>query len=238
MGETRANTRVCCVAFCHQLTISGGSSSVKLSVFGTRDSSIAPVMTEKSSAPWSCSHSWSAVLRKMLMRLAMARAVSGWSPVTMTTFTPAFCARTTASATPSLGGSSMPNRPTNSKSFIGKLQSVGPVPSNFAFSGISSRDMRRLAMQRTRRAWPIRSAIWDSICAMAAPSFETVQNLSTRSGAPLRMANMLPRLAMPCTVSIHLFSELNGISKILSFSRFARVLFTAPAPPWTSMLAR
>mmetsp|Transcript_19926 Transcript_19926/g.59637 ORF Transcript_19926/g.59637 Transcript_19926/m.59637 type:complete len:220 (-) Transcript_19926:551-1210(-) len=93
-------------------------------------------------------------------------------------------------------------------------------------------------MARTRRAWPMRSAIVASMFAWAAPSLATVQYLSTRSGAPFITAHMLPRLGWPCTVSIHLFSELKGISKTLSLSGCAFRDFMAPVPPQTSMLAR
>mmetsp|Transcript_101952 Transcript_101952/g.259181 ORF Transcript_101952/g.259181 Transcript_101952/m.259181 type:complete len:244 (-) Transcript_101952:605-1336(-) len=60
----------------------------------------------------------------------------------------------------------------------------------------------------------------------------------TRSGAPLRMAKTLPLLTWPCTVSIHLFSELKGISKIFWFSGLSFRVFAASGPPWTSLLAR
>mmetsp|Transcript_88417 Transcript_88417/g.254985 ORF Transcript_88417/g.254985 Transcript_88417/m.254985 type:complete len:253 (-) Transcript_88417:1593-2351(-) len=236
MGETRAKTRVCCVAFFHHATISGGSSSVKLSVLGTRLSSMVPVMTEKSSAPCNCSLSESASPCKILMRVAMARAVSGWSPVTITTFTPAICALTTASATPSLGGSSMPYRPTNSKSRSGKLQSVEPVPSNFAPTGISDDLIGRRAMHNTRRACAIKSPIVASIFAIAVTSLLAVQNFKTRSGAPFSTAKVSWPFP-PWMVSIHLFSELKGISNTLSYSGFALERRMASEPPWTSVLA-
>mmetsp|Transcript_127746 Transcript_127746/g.355504 ORF Transcript_127746/g.355504 Transcript_127746/m.355504 type:complete len:203 (-) Transcript_127746:1730-2338(-) len=190
IGDTRAKTRVCWTAFFHHLTTASGSSSVKVSALGTRLSSIVPVMTEKSSAPCSCSPSSgsSDATLRMLMRVAIARAVSGWSPVTMTTLTPARCAWSTASSTPRLGGSSMPNRPMNSKSFSGKLQSPAPVPSKRPFSGTSLWLKPRRAAQSTLRPCAIKSCNCPSILAMDGESPCTVQNLSTRSGAPFRIA--------------------------------------------------
>mmetsp|Transcript_59674 Transcript_59674/g.171136 ORF Transcript_59674/g.171136 Transcript_59674/m.171136 type:complete len:288 (+) Transcript_59674:1791-2654(+) len=121
---------------------------------------------------------------------------------------------------------------------MGKLQSSGPVPSNLAPSGISEGPRLLFAMHKTRRAWAMRSDIVVSICAIAAPSLATVQNFKTRSGAPFRTANMWLRLGWPWIVSIHLFSELKGISKTLSFSSFDLVLRTAPGPPCTCTHAR
>mmetsp|Transcript_26715 Transcript_26715/g.60835 ORF Transcript_26715/g.60835 Transcript_26715/m.60835 type:complete len:307 (-) Transcript_26715:1427-2347(-) len=229
IGETRAKTRACFVASVHHLTFSLGSSSVKLSALGTRLSSMTPVITVKSEA--------TSFSGRMLMRFAMARAVSGWSPVTITTLTPALDALRTASSTPSLGGSSMPYRPTNSKLFRGKLQSVGPVPSrgpgghSLGFRGL-------LAMHRTRRACAMRTCMVFSITCIAALSLLTEQNLSTRSGAPFMTAKKPCWPFWPCTVSIHLFSELNGISKFLSFASWALVARTLPCPPCTSVHAR
>mmetsp|Transcript_89231 Transcript_89231/g.199551 ORF Transcript_89231/g.199551 Transcript_89231/m.199551 type:complete len:455 (+) Transcript_89231:1203-2567(+) len=230
IGETRAKTRACFTACCHQSTFSVDSSSVKLSAFGKRLSNRTPVMTVKSSPSTLASSSG-----RMLMRLAMARAVSGWSPVTITTFTPAACAFVTASATPSLGGSSMPYRPTNSKPFMEKLQSAPLEPSRAG--GNSPAVYLRFAMQSTRRAWRMRLCIVFSMTSTAAGSFCTVQNFSTRSGAPLSTAKA-PEERWPCTVSIHLFSELKGISKIFSLLACARVAFIAWGPPCTSVHAR
>mmetsp|Transcript_74355 Transcript_74355/g.221840 ORF Transcript_74355/g.221840 Transcript_74355/m.221840 type:complete len:436 (+) Transcript_74355:1453-2760(+) len=174
----------------------------------------------------------------MLMRPAMARAVSGWSPVTMTTLMPARCAWRTASATPRLGGSSMPKRPRNSKSLSGKLQSAVPVPSNLPPSGTSPWEMTRRAMQSTRRPCDIRSWSFPSMLAMEGASRCTAQNLRTRSGAPFMIAKNSEPPCPPWTVSIHLFSELKGISKALKFSGRAFALFTSPGPPETSLQAR
>mmetsp|Transcript_10941 Transcript_10941/g.32059 ORF Transcript_10941/g.32059 Transcript_10941/m.32059 type:complete len:228 (+) Transcript_10941:1131-1814(+) len=212
MGETRAKTRACLVASVHQLTFSGGSSSVKLSALGTRDSSCVPVITENSWMAWS----FGSCSGRMLMRLAMARAVSGWSPVTMTTLTPALFALITAVSTPSLGGSSMPKSPTNSKPCMGKLQSFSQVPSNWP-AGCSPGDRFLLAMASTRRAWPMRSCIVCSMTFMAAASAPQAQNLSTRSGAPFTIPKAWPPF-WPWIVSIHLFSELNGISNSFSLA--------------------
>ena len=53
--------------------------------------------------------------------LAIALAVMGWSPVTMTTRIPAERHRRTASGTAARGGSIMDIKPTNLKSLMGKL---------------------------------------------------------------------------------------------------------------------
>mmetsp|Transcript_88431 Transcript_88431/g.255040 ORF Transcript_88431/g.255040 Transcript_88431/m.255040 type:complete len:241 (-) Transcript_88431:1061-1783(-) len=52
------------------------------------------------------------------------------------------------------------------------------------------------------------------------------------------MAVTLPLAGWPWIVSIHLFSELNGISKILAFSGLALRARAASGPPWTSEDAR
>mmetsp|Transcript_3064 Transcript_3064/g.5910 ORF Transcript_3064/g.5910 Transcript_3064/m.5910 type:complete len:295 (+) Transcript_3064:1795-2679(+) len=96
----------------------------------------------------------------------------------------------------------------------------------------------RLAMHSTRRPWLMRSCNFCSTFATEAESAFTVQNFRTRSGAPLRIAKNLPDFGFPWTVSIHLFSELKGISNTFSCSGFSLVAFAAAAPPLTSEDAR
>lgn len=57
----------------------------------------------------------------MLHFLAMAQAVTGWSPVTIITFTPAAWHVVTANGTESLGGSFNDTAPTKVCSYRGKL---------------------------------------------------------------------------------------------------------------------
>mmetsp|Transcript_26145 Transcript_26145/g.82972 ORF Transcript_26145/g.82972 Transcript_26145/m.82972 type:complete len:351 (+) Transcript_26145:1697-2749(+) len=93
-------------------------------------------------------------------------------------------------------------------------------------------------MQSTRRAWCMSSCIVRSTTAMAAGSLLTLQNLSTRSGAPLRTAKAPPCDRCPWMVSIHLFSELKGISKIFSLAGLLLDALTSALPPCTSVQAR
>mmetsp|Transcript_74494 Transcript_74494/g.230211 ORF Transcript_74494/g.230211 Transcript_74494/m.230211 type:complete len:356 (-) Transcript_74494:899-1966(-) len=97
--------------------------------------------------------------------------------------------------------------------------------------------MLRLAMQSTRRACSIKLFMFFSITSMAAGSLCTLQNLSTRSGAPLSTAKTAPE-RWPWMVSIHLFSELNGISKIFWLASLFFVALAASGPPCTSEQAR
>mmetsp|Transcript_38532 Transcript_38532/g.111311 ORF Transcript_38532/g.111311 Transcript_38532/m.111311 type:complete len:312 (+) Transcript_38532:440-1375(+) len=93
-------------------------------------------------------------------------------------------------------------------------------------------------MHSTRRAWLISSFIVFSITAIAAGSLCTLQNWSTRSGAPFSTAKLFPCERWPWIVSIHLFSELKGISKIFSLAGELLVVLTAFEPPCTSVQAR
>mmetsp|Transcript_99923 Transcript_99923/g.322094 ORF Transcript_99923/g.322094 Transcript_99923/m.322094 type:complete len:275 (+) Transcript_99923:427-1251(+) len=93
-------------------------------------------------------------------------------------------------------------------------------------------------MASTRRASPISFCIWASMTATAWGLELTEQNLSTRSGAPFKIAKALPLPAWPCTVSIHLFSELKGISNNVWFSGFCLNSLAELGPPWTSQEAR
>mmetsp|Transcript_38530 Transcript_38530/g.111300 ORF Transcript_38530/g.111300 Transcript_38530/m.111300 type:complete len:434 (-) Transcript_38530:307-1608(-) len=92
-------------------------------------------------------------------------------------------------------------------------------------------------MQSTRRAWLMSCFMVCSMTCMAAGSDCTLQNLSTRSGAPLSTAKT-PCERWPWTVSIHLFSELKGISKIFSLAGLLFVARTDFWPPCTSVQAR
>ena len=64
----------------------------------------------------------------MLTLRAMASAVSGWSPVTIVTLIPASRHETTASATPSRGGSTIEMRPQKVR------PEVGGAPSSVAYA--------------------------------------------------------------------------------------------------------
>mmetsp|Transcript_39313 Transcript_39313/g.77512 ORF Transcript_39313/g.77512 Transcript_39313/m.77512 type:complete len:221 (+) Transcript_39313:1336-1998(+) len=61
--------------------------------------------------PLSSIRSWMGGVFMMFTVLAMAAAVMGWSPVTITTFTPARCAESTELGTASRGGSMRAMRP-------------------------------------------------------------------------------------------------------------------------------
>mmetsp|Transcript_62121 Transcript_62121/g.133571 ORF Transcript_62121/g.133571 Transcript_62121/m.133571 type:complete len:275 (-) Transcript_62121:1158-1982(-) len=83
----------------------------------------------------------------------------------------------------------------------------------------------------------MRSCIVASIFAMPAASLWTEQNFNTRSGAPFTIEKTPCLPGWPWTVSIHLFSELNGISKSLLFVGLSLLFFTCSAPPCTSVHA-
>mmetsp|Transcript_111160 Transcript_111160/g.278318 ORF Transcript_111160/g.278318 Transcript_111160/m.278318 type:complete len:268 (+) Transcript_111160:1540-2343(+) len=93
-------------------------------------------------------------------------------------------------------------------------------------------------MASTRRASFMSFFISPSITAIEAGSCETEQNFSTLSGAPLRIAKTFGLPYWPWIVSIHLFSELKGISKSLLFSGFCFSCFAPSGPPCTSLEAR
>mmetsp|Transcript_42696 Transcript_42696/g.121750 ORF Transcript_42696/g.121750 Transcript_42696/m.121750 type:complete len:200 (+) Transcript_42696:1201-1800(+) len=136
------------------------------------------------------------------MRRAMASAVAGWSPVTITVRAPARHSRATDSAAPGLGGSSRATKPRSSKPSIG-----GSSP---AASNAAALPSGRSAKQSMRLPSAIRSQSLACICASS--SRPTLQAPRTRSGAPL--STMVPPSSPACAVSIHFVALLNGTSWI------------------------
>mmetsp|Transcript_98690 Transcript_98690/g.276376 ORF Transcript_98690/g.276376 Transcript_98690/m.276376 type:complete len:240 (-) Transcript_98690:83-802(-) len=114
MGDTRAKTLVVTTTFSQKARTSSRSLRENLSSAGNIPSNCEPMTTSKSCASMSLS-SEKRVPSRIPTRAAMARAVAGWSPVIITTAMPASWAARTASATPSLGGSSIPKKPKSSK---------------------------------------------------------------------------------------------------------------------------
>mmetsp|Transcript_37834 Transcript_37834/g.105247 ORF Transcript_37834/g.105247 Transcript_37834/m.105247 type:complete len:515 (-) Transcript_37834:749-2293(-) len=234
-GDTRAKTRASTTARRQKPSTSGLSSPEKSPFLGSMPASWGPVITSNAwaSRSPSCTRSFS----KMPRRAAIAQAVAGWSPVTITTVMPASWARRIASATPRLGGSSMPNRPTNSKPSRGKLQSVMQEPSNLPSGGASDRSIGRCAAHSTRLPKRIKSCSMRLAAARCASSI--AHSDSTCSGAPLinERYSAVPSLSLfaEWTVSIHLFSELNGISNNTVLSDLS--LASSFEPPTQSMLA-
>mmetsp|Transcript_5219 Transcript_5219/g.14766 ORF Transcript_5219/g.14766 Transcript_5219/m.14766 type:complete len:217 (-) Transcript_5219:1954-2604(-) len=135
MGDTRAKTRVSVTQCCQKRPSSQASSEVengvKSSSGGMCSSIMAPVTTRHLCASSSCSG------RITPMRRAMASAVLGWSPVTMTVFAPAIRMRCKASTTPALGGSSRATRPQKVKPSMGKFASLALLPWNLKSWGLS-----------------------------------------------------------------------------------------------------
>mmetsp|Transcript_63311 Transcript_63311/g.160283 ORF Transcript_63311/g.160283 Transcript_63311/m.160283 type:complete len:550 (+) Transcript_63311:844-2493(+) len=224
IGETRAKTRVCSTHLCQNRAASAAAlasspRSLSSPPGGAWTSICAPVTTRNSAAaaasaspPGEHGDGETTPIRR-----AMASAVAGWSPVTITVRAPARAMRVTASATPSLGGSSSATRPRSAKPSNGKFTSSTPEPSKRKFgprpgSGFSARHRTRFpcAMSRAKLA-----------SARARTAGSTAQKASTRSGAPLSTATKCgasrPHSSaapvMACTVNIHLAELLNGISK-------------------------
>ena len=124
----------------------------------------------------SCGSSLPSITRPSLINnptsRAIARAVAGWSPVTIATRIPARRQAAMESATPDLGGSSIPTRPSRTRSFS-MLSGL---------DGISLLLMLRTATATTRKP---RSAMRATACC-ASPISR--QRSRTASGAPLTIA--------------------------------------------------
>mmetsp|Transcript_40785 Transcript_40785/g.105517 ORF Transcript_40785/g.105517 Transcript_40785/m.105517 type:complete len:531 (-) Transcript_40785:349-1941(-) len=234
IGETRAKTQVYFTQFCQNCCASweelfASDSASKLSSAGNCSSKAAPVMTRKQRA--SSSFSTAGITP---MRLAMASAVHGWSPVTMTVRAPASAIFSTASVAPAFGGSSSATKPRNTNASMGKLASSAFDPSNLK---PGARSRRRSARHSTRLPWLMRRP---RLSSAAARSMGGRSHMSmTRSGAPLSTARKPPvesSLAvrepsplMECTVSIHFATLLKGISKTCGCAPRAALALASPS---------
>mmetsp|Transcript_25532 Transcript_25532/g.64358 ORF Transcript_25532/g.64358 Transcript_25532/m.64358 type:complete len:294 (+) Transcript_25532:1141-2022(+) len=185
------------------------------------------------SSPGSCSNP--RVSARMPSLPAIARAVSAWSPVTITTRTDAACARFTAVFTPAFGGSSIPNRPASCSSsptkpsrlstpaiaiahcfsFVSSPSRFASAPGLFAAAVCAARNLGRSGMTISATAitrFP--SAISPRHSPSTLPPTGDFSRSNTRSGAPFTMSK--PRRFGPpgnsCAVTMYLFAELNGIS--------------------------
>ena len=168
--------------------------------------------------------------------LAIALAVEIWSPVIITVFIPAFLHVSTASSTPSLGGSIIPINPTN----------VSPCSILLLSIFVGSLGMHEYATAITLNALSAIILFLFSIFCIAALSRRCtspfkqycVQCLSSTSGAPLVIiknlsfalfANIPKGLWISsfivCIVLIIFLSESNGMSLILANFWYSRSLY-------------
>mmetsp|Transcript_117473 Transcript_117473/g.365877 ORF Transcript_117473/g.365877 Transcript_117473/m.365877 type:complete len:250 (-) Transcript_117473:1308-2057(-) len=158
MGVTRAKTRACTTTSFQKAARRKDSSSCpseNSSVVGTLSASSSPVTTVYLGS--------SLALVMMEISLAMATPVSGWSPVIMTTLMPAAWQSSTASLTPFLGGSWMPNRPMKIMSERNSVLACSTETlSQLKSAGYCARFS---AMASTRRAVPMRLFWAAVICA-------------------------------------------------------------------------
>ena len=141
---------------------------------------------------------------------AIAFAVSIWSPVIITVFIPAFLQVSTASFTPSLGGSNIPISPTKFKLFSMFILSI--------FVGKFSISLYATAI--TLKAFL-------AICSFSISTFflSTFKHLFNNiSGAPFVIILYFPLFNL-CIVVIIFLLESNGISLILGIILYKSCLF-------------
>mmetsp|Transcript_108133 Transcript_108133/g.247983 ORF Transcript_108133/g.247983 Transcript_108133/m.247983 type:complete len:259 (-) Transcript_108133:1662-2438(-) len=177
IGETRAKTQVFVTQVCQNSMIAVSCScSKKSSPLGIILSIWDPVTAVN------LSFSSGAIPS----RRAMALAVSGWSPVTMITRTPAWWAAVTASRTPSLGGSSIPMSPQKLSPVLrSKFRLSSLLPSKACPAGSWT---VLVAKHSTRRPSDISS--WSMVsnfllcCGVISSAPHLAHKSSTRSGAP------------------------------------------------------
>mmetsp|Transcript_86406 Transcript_86406/g.241727 ORF Transcript_86406/g.241727 Transcript_86406/m.241727 type:complete len:308 (+) Transcript_86406:754-1677(+) len=224
VGETRAKTRVYFTQRPQKSSNLSASSvpdfiqeSVKSSPGRTCSSSCSPVKTRYSSARlslWSsCADSpdtstvFGGLSGMMSIRLAIVKAVSGWSPVTMTVMQPASCNCAIDSFTPLLGGSSMAMQPQKCRSLKGKLASMGfePLKSKPTCKSVNHRS----ASAKTRLPCSINPSNSRSNSCCCSPV--RLHCFSTCSGAPLRTSRWVDFASSQCIVSMHFVELLKGI---------------------------
>mmetsp|Transcript_5297 Transcript_5297/g.11137 ORF Transcript_5297/g.11137 Transcript_5297/m.11137 type:complete len:215 (-) Transcript_5297:633-1277(-) len=150
--------------------------------------------------------------------LAIAFAVAGWSPVTITTCTPADWQRVTAPGTDSRGGSRSAVSPTNVIPCIGNPGASWSK--NFSASASAGGSYDVTARPKTRSPLSISVArcsftrAWSSGVRSTTPSRVAilVHRSITRSGAPLKHCLSMPGFASSLwIVTMNLFVELNGM---------------------------
>mmetsp|Transcript_5223 Transcript_5223/g.8052 ORF Transcript_5223/g.8052 Transcript_5223/m.8052 type:complete len:290 (-) Transcript_5223:1155-2024(-) len=149
--------------------------------------------------------------------LAIASAVSGWSPVTMITWIPAVWHERTAPGTAGRGGSISAASPMKVYPRCGKLESTPPSPSHlYSYPGLNMFGSRRF-MQSARTRSPLfisrnSPSLYLASTSSLACSFPSTSTLSHRcqilSGAPF--IHRTCSLPMSQTCSMNLLVELNG----------------------------